>query len=1745
MQTHITTFYSFKGGVGRSLLLANVGTLLAQQAAPVLLWDLDLEAPGLHHIPALRPKPVPKAGFLEWLHGRGERLGQSPSAAELNRLWKSVKPVPGREGLFILPACGDKADFAGLYQSIAWQGPMVEQPEQGLNLFRSLLAQLAEKGNYAHILLDARTGVTDLGGLMAAVLPHATVLVGGYGRQNRAGLLQVYRALQPAVDDRLPERGVMLPLARLLVTSPVPDLPERRDECRRSWREDFVLAPEATQFEIPFDGRLLFEERLLAIEEPASPAGLAYRQIADALAGLRDANQHMQKQANIAAETHDDPRRLAAGRVVRGQRFEERVARLLTLLDYRVEPEQYLDNANKVDLIARKSAGFRQECFLVECKDWEKPVPKSELERFRSWLNGPQALQMHAEGLYVAHSYTREALSYAKSQGLIAVTPPELEAQLFDFRPYLDRLRRRFEESPLARYYVAQRVLLESEPEQRDGFELIEHAQAWVNGAGRKLWLVLGDYGTGKSSFFRRFAYELAKQAIQDANAPVPLAIDLKEYPNAISLETLLQEHLRKELNWHGNPEILLYLLAAGRVTLLLDAFDEMGTAALARSVEDQFRQLVRPTAQAGEGARCNRVLITCRTHFFRDQQQVKDVAGGHADDLVGSDSPLGQLARQFDASIDELMLFNDAQIEEFLCRHLGEEKARETLDFIRRTYDLESLAPRPMLLDMIVQALAELMQAGGEVTPAKLYFRYTDQWLKDNSGGKWRTSSQQRLKLLETLAQTLWGLPEHRIHYHKLGELVHGLPDALRYGIDPQRIDLELRTAAFLTRTADGFYGFSHKSFHEYFFARALLRALRDGVDAAAAVLETARVTPEMTVFLRGLMVGDDEKYLTIYTNSILSSVYRSRISENSLLLSAFWVRGGQIVDQNEAYKFWKKSCLIIPDALNMQGANLDGADLSFVSLCKANFNNASLRGVRFYCADLHSADFGNCNLDAARFEGVCIDGADFNKANLSNVSFVNVNGRNAVFDRSVIQFVHIDSSRFIGASFVGCKLAYSVIVSSSFSDANFSSAECLSSRFVRVRFNNVDWTGAELKRVTGVPVDAKQAQDIFKTPQKVKPYVREGASGSVNFVAFSPDGQFLLTASDDCIVRMWDINIGFELRKFSGHRRRVNSVAFSQDGSKIITASADGCAFLYNFIDCGKPTVLRGHQGPVNFSEFSHDGEFVVTAGADGNICIWSAHDSKVIKTFDNCKCPVNSVLFSKNDDYLIAACADYKVRILDVVDGKRKCQFNGHKGPVNSAVFLSDAKKILTASADGVAQLWSVVNQKPLVKLEGHLSPVNFAKLSPDESVIVTAGADKSVRLWDAVIGKEKCQFNRHDLPVNFAVFSPDGKYVATAGADRKSYLWDPASGKALVCFDSFSQWIRSAVFSPDCLNVATGCDDGSVRLWSLTNNQQINLLREHKASVNFVAFSPDGLSLASAGADRIVIIWDMNTKTVLRRLEGHKRAVLYVEFSPDGKFVVTASADRSAIVWNFDDGRILKRLEGHEDRVHSACFSPNANEIMTASDDGTVCIWEVNGFKEKIRLNLHKKPVNFAAFSPNASCIATVGGDMLLCIYDMKENTEPKKISAHEYSVNSVKFSHDGKLLITSGDNGSACIWNVQSGEKIREFSQDIVGQVWFADFSSDDKMVLTTGADSCTRLWDIEKDCCILRFYSFRGDAEPGWLTLDAQDRYRGNAAGIARLSYVDPDDTSLMPTHWLAEDLPHLQAPDPEAPGGD
>jgi WD40 repeat protein len=110
-----------------------------------------------------------------------------------------------------------------------------------------------------------------------------------------------------------------------------------------------------------------------------------------------------------------------------------------------------------------------------------------------------------------------------------------------------------------------------------------------------------------------------------------------------------------------------------------------------------------------------------------------------------------------------------------------------------------------------------------------------------------------------------------------------------------------------------------------------------------------------------------------------------------------------------------------------------------------------------------------------------------------------------------------------------------------------------------------------------------------------------------SVNTAAFSPDGQRMLTASDDHTARVWDAETGKEVGAAFQHQGPVNSAAFSPDGRRVVTASSDHTARVWD-AETGKAVSSPlQHQGPVSSAVFSPDGRRVVTASQDNTARIW----------------------------------------------------------------------------------------------------------------------------------------------------------------------------------------------------------------------------------------------------------------------------------------------------------------------------------------------------------------------------------------------------------------------------------------------------------------------------------------------------------------------------------------------------------
>jgi energy-coupling factor transporter ATP-binding protein EcfA2 len=268
--------------------------------------------------------------------------------------------------------------------------------------------------------------------------------------------------------------------------------------------------------------------------------------------------------------------------------------------------------------------------------------------------------------------------------------------------------------------------------------------------------------------------------------------------------------------------------------------------------------------------------------------------------------------------------------------------------------------------------------------------------------------------------------------------------------------------------------------------------------------------------------------------------------------------------------------------------------------------------------------------------------------------------------------------------------------------------------------------------------------------------------------------------------------------------HKDWIQSVEFSPDGQRVLTASEDRTAQLWEAAT-GKPLGERmKHEGGVWSAQFSPDGLRVVTASWDKTARLWEAATGKAIGEPMQHGGPVYSAQFSPDGQRLVSASEDKTARLWDAATGKAIGAPMRHYDVVVSAQFSSDGQRVVTASSDGTARLWDAVSGQPLGEPMKHDKKISAAHFSPDGQRVVTAAPDGTARLWDAVSGKAIGEPMKHG---NTVQFSSDGQRVVTASPDGTVLLWDAASGRPLGEPMTHESTVHSVQFSPDGQRVVT--------------------------------------------------------------------------------------------------------------------------------------------------------------------------------------------------------------------------------------------------------------------------------------------------------------------------------------------------
>jgi len=201
------TFYSFKGGVGRSMALANVADILARRGLRVLAIDFDLEAPGLErYFQVEKTAALANPGLIDLLQSFKKCLsGSAPldDSAAFRQLERFIFPIYQQPldngGTLHLMTAGQREPAAQYHQyalavrTFDWQD--FYDNWEGQTFFKWLRSQLSEAGHrgqpYDVVLVDSRTGVTEMGGVCTYLLADAIVMLCAANHQNVEGTRDV------------------------------------------------------------------------------------------------------------------------------------------------------------------------------------------------------------------------------------------------------------------------------------------------------------------------------------------------------------------------------------------------------------------------------------------------------------------------------------------------------------------------------------------------------------------------------------------------------------------------------------------------------------------------------------------------------------------------------------------------------------------------------------------------------------------------------------------------------------------------------------------------------------------------------------------------------------------------------------------------------------------------------------------------------------------------------------------------------------------------------------------------------------------------------------------------------------------------------------------------------------------------------------------------------------------------------------------------------------------------------------------------------------------------------------------------------------------------------------------------------------------------------------------------------------------------------------------------------------------
>ncbi len=362
--------------------------------------------------------------------------------------------------------------------------------------------------------------------------------------------------------------------------------------------------------------------------------------------------------------------------------------------------------------------------------------------------------------------------------------------------------------------------------------------------------------------------------------------------------------------------------------------------------------------------------------------------------------------------------------------------------------------------------------------------------------------------------------------------------------------------------------------------------------------------------------------------------------------------------------------------------------------------------------------------------------------------------------------------------------------------------------------KFKRWIWIGLAVAAAVGAFFWLRQGDEaeIAAVPPRI---ILPGNSPAVSSLAFFPDGKTLLSAGNDNVVRLWDVDTG----KLLNTGIAPGSFAtISPDEQRIAVFNSPKKIYLWN-LSTGKSTPLEASRGIAEAIMFAPNGRTVSSLESYDSIGIWDVETGALLQTVDGF-----SFMYSPDGKRILtagsAAGNDSAPKVWDVKTGALLHTLGEHT-IWSYGSYSPDGKRIVTSSHEYGIQVWDAETGDFVHTLQGHREKGLMPAYYPDGKTISSVGK-RNVKIWDAETGaliktlnEKMVKGGRH---MYGSPYSPTGKYLIQ-NIRNAVRIWDAASGELRHTLSHSSKNFYRLAFSPDGKTIAGADENGEIYIWRI--------------------------------------------------------------------------------------------------------------------------------------------------------------------------------------------------------------------------------------------------------------------------------------------------------------------------------------